>query len=194
MSEARRGHEHDSYIGEITLRDGSVALVRPIRPDDAGEMRAMFGRLSARTVYRRFHHHVARMSDDDILRFTEVDYDNRFSLVAVHEGDERIIGTVFYARTEGYPQCAEVAITVEDEHQRLGLGPQLMEVVTQAAKDHGVTVFEADVLANNEPMIKVLRESPHGFRSSLKYGELHVTLPIDGESAREFDACEVCPI
>jgi GNAT superfamily N-acetyltransferase len=187
MSEAHRGHEHESYIGEITLRDGSVALVRPIRPDDAGEMRSMFGRLSSRTVYRRFHHQVAR-------RFTEVDYDNRFSLVAVHEGDGRIIATVFYARTEGYPQCAEVAITVEDEHQRLGLGPQLIEIVKQAARDHGVTVFEADVLADNEPMIKVLRGSPYGFRSSLKYGEMHVTLPIDGEAARDFDACEVCPI
>lgn len=194
MSEARRGHEHDSYISEITLRDGSVAIVRPIRPDDADAMRSMYEGLSARSAYRRFHHHVARMPDDDIRRFTEVDYDDRFSLVAVHEGDERIIATVFYARTEGYPGCAEVAITVEDDHQRLGVGPQLMEVVTQAARDHGVTVFEADVLADNEPMIKVLRASPYGFRSSLKYGELHVTLPIDAEAERDFADCEVCPI
>lgn len=178
-------HEHNGYDREIRLRDGTTALIRPVRTEDGERIRQMYERLSGRSVYFRYHRQ-ARLSDADIKRYTDVDYDRRFALVAEHGPDNRIIGVVFYARLDGTPARAEVAITVEDEHQGLGLGPRLLAMITRVAADHCIEVFEADVLGENEQMLRVLRKGTQPLASSLSYGVMHVSLPVlpDAKKAR----------
>lgn len=171
-------HKHGCYYARIRLRDGTTALVRPIEPADGEAIRAMFGRLSERSVYMRYHRYISRWTEDEIRRFTDVDYNDRFALVAVHGDEKRIIAVAFYGRLEHDPSRAEVAITVEDEHQGLGVAPRLMAVVARTAADHGITIFEANVLGENERMLRVLRKGPAPFASSLKYGVVHFELPV----------------
>ena len=180
--QANETHTHSCYYAEIPLRDGTAALVRPVEREDAGRLQAMLGRLSERSVYMRYHRYIARWPEEEIGRFTEVDYDDRFALVAEHGPDQRIIAVVFYARLPDDPHRAEVAITVEDEHQGLGAGPRLLEMIARAAADHGIDAFEADVLGNNERMMRVLRGSPYPLTVGLKYGVVHVEMPIRVET------------
>lgn len=191
--EANATHRHGCYFAQIPLRDGTTALVRPIEAGDGEAMRAMFERLSERSVYMRYHRYIARWSDEEIERFTRVDYNDRFALIAEHGEDRRIIAVVFYARLERDPARAEVAITVEDEHQGLGVAPRLIEMVARAAGDHGIGVFEADVLGENERMLSVLRKSPAPITASLKYGVVHVELPVTTATPAA-DVVELCGI
>jgi len=54
----KREHEKSgAYPQEpeaVTLRDGTMVTVRPIRPNDALRLQALFARLSPRSIFLRF--------------------------------------------------------------------------------------------------------------------------------------------
>ena len=54
---------------------------------------------------------------------------------------------------------AEVAFVVADAHQGRGLGPILLEHLAAAAAENGLTMFVAEVLAENRNMVTVFREA-----------------------------------
>ena len=93
--------------------------VRPIRPDDGPRLVELHGRLSRRSVYLRFFGPHPTLSDAEVKRFTEVDYEGRLALVATI-GDD-LIAVVRYDRTPGTSE-AEVAFVVDDKYQHHGTG------------------------------------------------------------------------
>ncbi len=188
---ANGDHQHGTYEAGVALKDGTSAWVRPVRPDDGEGLREMLGRLSERSLYMRYHHHVARITDEDVRRYIDIDYSDRFALVAEH--DRRIIGVVFYARLPGEKDRTELAITVEDEHQGLGIGPCLVQMAARAASDHGATVLEGSVLGSNERAMRMLRSSRLESRMSLKYGEVYFAMPLPGpDENEEWQALAAC--
>ena len=92
----------------------------------------------------------------------QVDYRNRFGLVALTGADHRIVGHAVYERTGD--DRAEVAFEVADVLQGQGLGTILLAHLAEAAEEQGVSVFEAQVLPQNHRMIGVFRESGFGVR------------------------------
>jgi acetyl coenzyme A synthetase (ADP forming)-like protein len=167
------------YETEVVLRDGSTALLRPIRHDDTERWLDFIHRLSTRTKYLRFHHVPKEMTMDDALRFCTVDYTNAFAFVAeMLRGDQRdIIGIGRYIRLPD-KRTAEVAFVIEDAYHGRGIGTKLVEWLVNVARDHGITTFEADVLAENREMMRVF--SGYGFHitSELAQGVYRVTFPI----------------
>ena len=80
------------------LRDGSVAHVRPITPDDADGLRRFHAGQSDESIYLRFFAPMRELSDRDVYRFTHVDYVDRVALVATVRGE--IIGIGRYDRID----------------------------------------------------------------------------------------------
>jgi acetyl coenzyme A synthetase (ADP forming)-like protein len=162
---------------DVVLVDGSTVHLRPVHPSDADGVRQFFEQLSPRSRFLRFHHPRPRVSDDDIRRFTEVDYDKSFGIVATlgEAPEERIIGIGNYVSVDD--DRADAALAVEDSHQGLGIGTQIVETLAQAARRNGITAFEADVLAENNRMIEVFRDIGFPVQSGFKYGTLHVEFP-----------------
>ena len=76
--------ENGELLSELDtqLEDGTPISIRPIRPNDIGELVAFHDRLSADTVYRRFFGPHPHLSPEEARRFTTVDYRDRFALVA----------------------------------------------------------------------------------------------------------------
>lgn len=175
------------YETDVLLKDGSTVHLRPIRTTDGPAVAALFRRLSPRSLYLRFHHHLPGVSEKDIRRFTHVDYENQFGLAATlgEPPGERIIALGLYARIEGTPDRAEVAFTVEDSHQGRGIATQLLDRMAAIARDHGIDAFEADLLGENESMLEVFRDSGFPLESRIKYGTLHVAFPIEETEAAE---------
>jgi RimJ/RimL family protein N-acetyltransferase len=172
------------YVVDVLLKDGSTIRLRPIRPDDDEAMIAAFYRLSERTIYFRFHHPVQHMTKDEVKHYTRVDYENTFALVAItgEPPEEQIIGVGRYARL-GDSDRAEVAFVVEDSHQGRGIATQLLDNLAAVARERGINTFEADVLAENRPMMEVLRESGFPVENKFEYGTFHVTFPIEPTAA-----------
>ena len=48
---------------QITLRDGTPALIRPLRPDDRGRIVAAFAQLEPTSIYTRYFTHVKDFTD-----------------------------------------------------------------------------------------------------------------------------------
>jgi RimJ/RimL family protein N-acetyltransferase len=163
----------------FVLRDGSPVNIRPIRPDDEDMMLALFYRFSPRTVYLRFHQVLKEMSREDVRRFCAVDYDSTFALVAtvISGGEERIIAVGRYAR---FPKrnAAEVAFVVEDPYQGKGLGTHLLHQLALIASERGIRVFEAEVLAQNQDMLRVLKGSGYHMVQELDSGVCRAILDI----------------
>src|SRR5450756_2683069 len=70
------------WEADVVLRDGGVAHVRPIVPSDADRIRRFHAGQSAESIYLRFFAPLKMLSDKDVARFTQVDYDSRVALVA----------------------------------------------------------------------------------------------------------------
>lgn len=156
---ARYPHEHET---DVVLRDGSTVHVRPVRADDEDAIRAFLERVSPDSIAFRFF---GTPSLGWITRWSlDVDYADRFALVA-ESGDPRsIIAHAAYVREDA--QRAEVAFLVADAWQGRGISTILLAHLAGLAEQHGISTFTAQVLPANHHMIEVFRES--GFRVEMR--------------------------
>ncbi|MEK7354276.1 MAG: GNAT family N-acetyltransferase, partial [Chloroflexota bacterium] len=167
------------YETTVLLKDGSSMLLRPIRVDDAARWLAFVGRLSPRTKYLRFHYMPKEMGIDDAIRFCTVDYDNTFAFVAevLREPNNEIVGLGRYYRLPE-KHLAEVNFAIEDAYQGRGIGTSLIQQLASAARENGITSFEADVLAENEQAMDVFKSYGPHISSELEAGIYRITFPI----------------
>jgi acetate---CoA ligase (ADP-forming) len=167
------------YAVNELLRDGGSIRIRAIRPDDKERLVEMFGRLSPRSIYFRFFNTKKGLTEEELRRFTELDFVEDVGLVATLLDDERehviAVGRYMGAK-DGPKQRAEVAFVVVDEHQRRGVGTLLLEHLARIARDRGITEFEADVLGENNRMMEVFIRSGLPAVRSLEGGVFHLSL------------------
>src|SRR5699024_6302132 len=71
----------EHWEADVVLRDGSAAQLRPITSADAEELVEFYSRVSDQSKYFRFFAPYPRLSDRDVERFTQVDYDRRVAFV-----------------------------------------------------------------------------------------------------------------
>ncbi len=163
------------YELDIVLRDGSVARVRPIKPEDAAQARAFFEKLGPESRYFRFFNVKQTLTDEEVSAFSEVDYHDRMALVAL-AGDD-IIAVGRYDLED--PETAEVAFAVVDDHQGKGIGTRLLELLTNYARNNGVRSFRAYVLGENRQMMRVFRNSGYELTRTMDQGVYTVDFPVE---------------
>lgn len=141
---------------EMTLRDGARVRIRPVLPEDEPRLVALYGRLSPRTAHQRFFTVWKRLPSGWAHYFANVDYRRRLALVAERDLDWRpeLIGVARYDASA--EDTAEVAIVVQDYWQGKGLGRLLLEELLRAGEANGIRRFSADVLADNDRVLRML--------------------------------------
>jgi RimJ/RimL family protein N-acetyltransferase len=168
---------------EVTLRDGARVRLRPIRPDDADRLVALYGRLSQRSAYQRFFTVLKRLPPDWAQVFATVDFRHRLAIVAERDtpAGVELIGVGRYEPTDG-DDAVEVALVVEDGWQGRGLGPILLDAVMRAAEARGIRRFRAYVLADNQPMLAVLARHTDVIERRLEDGVVSLLFRARGPS------------
>jgi len=166
---------------DVLLKDGEVIHMRPIRPDDVELEREFFSRVGRESVYFRFFRVKRELSPQELIHFTNVDYDERMALVAIHDGDMVAVGRydVFPEKTTAEGKVAEVAFLVEDAFQGRGIGTQLLQHLTVYARSRNVVKFEAFVLRDNRAMMRMFRDSGYTLTRELDEGVYGVEFPIE---------------
>jgi RimJ/RimL family protein N-acetyltransferase len=141
----------------LTLRDGTVVRLRPIRPDDAPRLQALHGRLSRDSAYHRFFAIVKRLPPDWARVLATVDYRRRLALVveAPSGDDPELIAVGRYDALEE-SDTVEVAFVVQDTWQNRGLGTLLFDAVLRAAAARSYRRFRAYVLTDNRRMLDLI--------------------------------------
>jgi RimJ/RimL family protein N-acetyltransferase len=142
----------------LTLRDGAVARLRPIRPDDAPRLQALHSRLGRDTAYQRFFTVVKRLPPDWARVLATVDYHQRLALVVeVGPADDPELIAVGRYDALDEADTVEVAFVVQDSWQNRGLGTMLFDAILRAAAARSYRRFRAYVLADNRRMLDLIR-------------------------------------
>ena len=166
---------------DALLVDGGLVRLEGLGPADEVEYRAFLERLSPETLHRRFLTPRPRgLSEREIRWFLAVDQVARVALAAWVEG--RIVAVGRFDR-DPVGGGAEVAFAVEDAQQGRGIGTLLLEHLVDLARGRGITVFAADVMADNHRMLDVFRAA--GFRQAerIESGVVQVVFPIEPTAA-----------
>ena len=109
------------------------------------------------------------------LEMTRSEPESAFGFVA--ESGGRVVGVAHYYRIDARPDRAEVAFTIGEEMQGLGLGTRLLERLADVARESGVRFFEAEVLPSNLLMARVFIDS--GFRVEESEQGRHFEMEIE---------------
>lgn len=137
---------------EIPLRDGSVAEVRPISPDDRGLLAEGLSRMSEQSRFARFGTGISSLSDAELRYLTEVDQVSHVAWGATIDDEPAGVGRYIL---EGGAD-AEIAITVVDRYQRRGLGRVLFEALSASARAAGVHAFTFSIEPWNRSVLRML--------------------------------------
>ncbi len=162
------------WESDVVLTDGGTAHIRPIRPDDLEQLRALHGRLSPESIYYRFFSPIPRVPEPQLHRLVEVDYRDRFALVAVL--DAQVVAVVRYDRKDD--TGAEVALVVEDDQQRRGLATVMLEHLAAVARSNGIDRFDAETLPDNRRMLDVFRHAGFAVTSHFDDGVIDISFPL----------------
>ncbi|MTI63622.1 MAG: bifunctional acetate--CoA ligase family protein/GNAT family N-acetyltransferase [Methylophaga sp.] len=147
------------------LPDGSNITIRPIRPEDAMIEQAFFRKLSAESRYFRFMQRLNELTQDMLIRFTQLDYSRELALIAVTDiDDEEVeVGVARYTMNPDGKSC-EFALVVADEWQHRGIGSRLMKALIASARQQGFEQINGEILSSNINMQRLAEEL--GFRLS----------------------------
>ena len=123
----------------LRLDNGTEIVIRPIRPGDKALLADGIARLSPRSARYRFLAPKNRLTTAELRYLTEIDFVDHYALIAVLAADpRRAAGVGRWVRHADDPSAAELAIVVEDDLQRQGLGTAIVHALAGAARARGI--------------------------------------------------------
>ena len=144
-----------AWVRELPLREGQVAVLRPVRPEDALLYPDFIARVEAEHIRMRFLAPRRHFPEEMAVRLTQLDYDREMAFVALTAEGE--MAGVSRIACDPDHRTAEYALLVRSDLQGLGLGHALMEQLIAYARADGLTQLEGNVLAENRGMRDLIR-------------------------------------
>jgi RimJ/RimL family protein N-acetyltransferase len=170
----------ESLPRNISLVDGLSLQLRELRNDDRRRLEIFFSLCSAGAIYYRFLSPFHSFSDGLLNHLTSVDGSRHTALVLIQEeGDEEmIVAEGRYVAFEERPSVADIAFLVIDNLQRRGIATLLIRELKKIACSNGISHFSADILADNRPMLSLLRKVGNHRPGTVTSGVIHYEIPI----------------
>ncbi len=161
-----------------TLKNGTVVTLRPLRADDRERMARAVRGLDPQTIYTRLFSHRKDLTEAGLDRIMRADDEREVVIVATTGAgaDETIVGGGRYIVTG--ENRAEIAFTVEEDYQGQGVAGRLFAALVEVARQRGIAVFEADVLAENPSMLRVFERTGLPMRKRSEGGIVHLELTL----------------
>jgi len=145
-------NHQDQVVVPVTLRDGSIAEIRPIGPADQSLLIEGLRQLSPQSKFARFGSGISGLSASELRYLTDV---NQVSHVAWGATiDEEPAGVGRYIVDSAAE--AEIAITVVDRFQRRGLGRALFDALAASARAAEIESFHFAIEPWNRTVLRML--------------------------------------
>jgi RimJ/RimL family protein N-acetyltransferase len=155
MALLRGGAAYSSGQWHVTLRNGTMVRIRPLRLDDRRALAELYDRLGERSRYQRFFACPARLPTSWADRLLETS-PRRLGLVAEPTGERNWIVALADYTASADAGCAEVGLVVEDGWQQNGLGRALFDHLLVLGESRGIHSFVAYVHWDNRRAIGAL--------------------------------------
>lgn len=145
------------------LNDGTPVTLRATRADDGELIQSLVRGLSEKSRYQRFFSPIHELTPRLVTLFTRNAPREAMTFVAVvqQEGKEVAIAMAQYV-ADPYPDRCDFGVVVADDWQRSGLGRKLIQALICIARAAGFERIEGDVLVENVPIHRLMRDM--GFR------------------------------
>ena len=167
-----------NYTASEVLKERTAVTIRAIRQEDKGRLLEAFENLDRESVYRRFFSPKKELSGSELDQLTDVDFSQVVALVVATQGadGEILIGGGRYA-AEGEDR-AEIAFVTDGNYRGRGIASLILKHLVRIAREADVQHFDAEVLAENTPMLAVFRRSGLPMELRRDGSTLHVTLSL----------------
>lgn len=161
----------------VSLKDGRTVMLRPALASDAHGVRELFHHLSEADVFTRFFRHVRGLSDAEVQRLCNVNYEHEVAFVATSGSREvaSIVAQSCYF-IDPTTNLADVAYMVHPEWQGNGLGSAMQNNMIAHARRRGLRGFVADVLLSNARMLRLARNSSLQVQAEKNQDAVHITI------------------
>jgi GNAT superfamily N-acetyltransferase len=148
------------HTGEtLVLPNGYRATINWITSDAKPLLEAAMLRLSPESSRHRFFTPRFRLSDRELAFLTSPDGIRHYALGVsgrAADGSVEGIATARFVGLKEDPSTAEIALTVIDPFQRMGIGKALLVRLASAAAVRGIERLRALILPDNAPVIALL--------------------------------------
>ncbi|MFY8274311.1 bifunctional acetate--CoA ligase family protein/GNAT family N-acetyltransferase [Pseudoalteromonas sp. SSDWG2] len=160
---------------QITLKDGTQATLRPIRPEDEQAHREFDASLSKEDRYSRFFGEMPQFTHEQLAKMTQIDYDREMAFIVTRkqQGGDVTLG-VSRVLMDPDNHVAEFAIVVGSNKQGLGLGRVLMTAAIDYCQQQGVAIIEGVTLFENSGMIELARKLGFTITRDFEEGTIHM--------------------
>jgi acetyltransferase len=160
----------------LRTRSGQHRMVRQAVLGDVWLLVDLLCRISDRTRQLRYmtsRRPSAELVWEEASRMARgITRDHVTLIASVHvQGRERAVAVAEWVRDRQNPTAGEIAIVVSDDEQRQGIGATLMRQLVQSAQQGGLTQLRADMMAENQAMLRLLRGLGLPLAISTSYGE-----------------------
>ena len=160
----------------VELKDGSVAVIRPIESSDKPLVRALYHELTDVSRRLRFLTPTPDLSDEDLDYLTDVDHNRHEAMIAVD--GERAVGLASYVRVPGERDAAEVAVVVVDDWHGRGLGTALLDRLTERARESGLSRYTMVVSPDNAIVLAALERAGAERTGVSRDGEIELGIAV----------------
>ncbi len=146
--------------GQVILRDGTTAYLRPVVDTDLPLLTDFARRVSKDNLHRRFFGELnAEAAARQLLKLGDAETALALVILSGDPAAPQIIAHGEYNRDASEADTAEVAFIVDDALQGKGLGTLLLERLALVAVQHGIRRFYGPTEASNQQMRELFRES-----------------------------------
>jgi acyl-CoA synthetase (NDP forming)/GNAT superfamily N-acetyltransferase len=165
------------------LADGSTVEIRRASPADFDAVKAMHEAMSPDNAYMRFFNLSRLAAETEAQRICREPRPGHMALLALSGGE--VVGCASYdalgSPAEPGP-VAEIAIAVADRMHHRGIATLLLEHLVSFARSHQITVFTAQTLSENAPMLKVFADVGLPVHRHYEDGVMEMTIPLPSEA------------
>ena len=152
----------DAEPFELTLRDGTPVLARPLGPDDRARLAEGYRLLSPEARYQRFWVRDGEVIGDSMLDRLLGGGPPEHATWAVYDPARAGfpgLGAASFWRSAKDPRDAEVSVTVLDAEQGRGVATLLLALLWLVAYKHGIEHFTGYSQPENRKALRWMRDT-----------------------------------
>lgn len=135
---------------------GVPCRLQELADADPESIRAAYEALSEQSIYLRFMRAKQPATDDQLAFFLDYPRAPQIALLLT-DGQGRPLAQAQSIRRRLHPDRAEFSCLVADHFQHRGAGRRILLALALLARAEGIREWTAEVLAQNRPMLALLR-------------------------------------
>jgi RimJ/RimL family protein N-acetyltransferase len=177
----------EGYCEDLTLPDGGVMRLRLTRAGDRAGIVEAFDKLSTETRVQRWFYPKMKLTDDELAALISPTGDHHGAITAIELGRDSAevapIGMARFVRSKDDPEAAEIAITIVDAWQGLGIGRILLHRLLAMVSERHIPFVEGRLQADNRAMRHLLEPyvPQGGFRREDSILQFRFPVPAPGD-------------